>query len=483
MASVTNGSVVIIQQGTTNLESAFSTNNAKWVRASKFGGTSGGGVSSASLQSAYNQASTINTSVANGAVQIVNVQALDTDKQITISNIATTETFSVDGDGQIEVGIAPNNYILPTSSNGKLTGDVLSFDSVTKQLNFTTPAGGTGSNLSLGAVTATTVDIDIDGGGTSAQIPESDGVTAGVMSVTKFNEVVANNAKVTNATHTGEVTGSTALTVSETVITNKTGVTAASADSILIIDDTDGLFKSVTAQSIADLGGGGGIPSIQNVGTTSLVSTAGGDVKGLVAGTNITFSPITGTDVTINSSITGSGAITTAYTLDFNHPGNLGHGDVLNLGMGQGVVVAPAGAYANLIPGIVGFDSHLTFIGVMSSGSYTAQSDTVFDIDVLIYNVTQSPALTGAITSTNALPNLASWKTLKSTQLTFVTASQRFYSTDSVNLTGEPTVGSLDGAWLATDRYICTLRIEQNNTPFLSTVPDVTVSIDFSIDV
>jgi hypothetical protein len=68
------------------------------------------------------------------------------------------------------------------------------------------------------------------------------------------SDVTANNAKVTNATHTGEVTGSGALTVDKTAISNKTLVTAAAGDHILAGDasDTDNL-KKVTAQTIADL--------------------------------------------------------------------------------------------------------------------------------------------------------------------------------------------------------------------------------------
>ena len=73
------------------------------------------------------------------------------------------------------------------------------------------------------------------------------------------SEVTANNAKVTNATHTGQVTGSGALTVDKTAITDQSAGTVASGDLVLIsdVDDTNNL-KKVTAQSIADLGGGGG---------------------------------------------------------------------------------------------------------------------------------------------------------------------------------------------------------------------------------
>jgi len=76
--------------------------------------------------------------------------------------------------------------------------------------------------------------------------------------VSANSNVTANTAKVTNATHTGEVTGATTLTLDKTAITNKSSATVASGDLLLIADINDSNnLKQVTAQSIADLGGGG----------------------------------------------------------------------------------------------------------------------------------------------------------------------------------------------------------------------------------
>lgn len=67
-------------------------------------------------------------------------------------------------------------------------------------------------------------------------------------------DVVANTAKITNATHTGEVTGSTTLTLDKTAITNQSAATVATGDLVLIVDiDDSNNLKKVTAQSIADL--------------------------------------------------------------------------------------------------------------------------------------------------------------------------------------------------------------------------------------
>jgi hypothetical protein len=118
------------------------------------------------------------------------------------------------------------------------------------------------TNLSVGTITATTLDVNSDTG-TNATLPSATGSDAGLMSAAKFNEVVANNSKVSNATHTSEVTGSTALTLDKTAISNKTLVTADGADHVLIGDasDADNLKKVL----VSDFLGGGG-----NLGDTNL---------------------------------------------------------------------------------------------------------------------------------------------------------------------------------------------------------------------
>jgi len=65
----------------------------------------------------------------------------------------------------------------------------------------------------------------------------------------------------THPNHSGEVTSTAdgAQVVASTAISNKSTVTAAATDEILISDASDsGALKKVTAQTIADLGGGGG---------------------------------------------------------------------------------------------------------------------------------------------------------------------------------------------------------------------------------
>jgi hypothetical protein len=112
------------------------------------------------------------------------------------------------------------------------------------------------TDLSEGTTTNTTVDVN-SSDGTNATLLEASTSRAGVLSKAKFDEIVANTAKVTNATHSGDASGATALTLLSAAITGKPFATVASGDLLLIadIDDSNNL-KQVTAQDVADLGGG-----------------------------------------------------------------------------------------------------------------------------------------------------------------------------------------------------------------------------------
>jgi len=119
------------------------------------------------------------------------------------------------------------------------------------------------TDLSLGAPSADSIQIlSSDGTGVTLklatavadQVPPNN--MAGLMSPEQVDEIIANTAKVSNATHTGEVTGSGALTVDVTAISNRDLVTAAGGDHVMIRDATDGLLKKVDA--IDFLSGGSG---------------------------------------------------------------------------------------------------------------------------------------------------------------------------------------------------------------------------------
>jgi hypothetical protein len=122
-------------------------------------------------------------------------------------------------------------------------------------------------NGEVGAITLTTDDIS-DSGQTNKWATAAEKTKLGFITVTQAvdldtleSDTVANNAKVTNATHTGEVTGSISLTIDKTAITNRTAVVPVGADYIIFSDTSDsGNLKKAL---ISDLptGGGGGTPA------------------------------------------------------------------------------------------------------------------------------------------------------------------------------------------------------------------------------
>lgn len=142
--------------------------------------------------------------------------------------------------------------------------------------------------------------------------------------VSNNTSVAANTAKVTNATHTGDVTGDTALTVDKTAISGKTGVTAATDDYVLIGDTSDANnLKKVTAQSIADLGGGGGASQLSDLSDVNTSTPTNRNV--LVAdGVDFESRALVEDDISdLGSYITASSADTlTNKTFDANGTGN-----------------------------------------------------------------------------------------------------------------------------------------------------------------
>ena len=136
------------------------------------------------------------------------------------------------------------------------------------------------TNLSEGTTTTTTVDVN-SSDGTNATLVAASTSRAGVMTKAKFDEVVvntakvgitptqasditANNAKVTNATHTGDVTGSGALTIGAKKVTIP--MLADGTDGELITWDTAGVATTVpagTATHVLTSNGAGAVPTFQ----------------------------------------------------------------------------------------------------------------------------------------------------------------------------------------------------------------------------
>ncbi len=150
-------------------------------------------------------------------------------------------------------------------------------------------------------------------------------VTQAVDLDTIESDTATNNAKVSNATHTGDVTGATGLTAQPAIITGKPSATVAGGDLLLIADINDSnALKQVTAQSIADLGGGSYTnEQAQDAVGGILTDTTSIDAIYDDAGNTISFQreALTG-DVTAsknsNTTTIANNAVTTAKIADDN---------------------------------------------------------------------------------------------------------------------------------------------------------------------
>ena len=101
-----------------------------------------------------------------------------------------------------------------------------------------------------------TGDVVGPAGATDGNIALYDGATGKLIkdSTVSGADVIANNAKVTNATHTGEVTGATVLTADKTIISNQADTVITASDYILFGDADDSTnLKKDTVQGIIDL--------------------------------------------------------------------------------------------------------------------------------------------------------------------------------------------------------------------------------------
>lgn len=106
------------------------------------------------------------------------------------------------------------------------------------------------TDLSEGTNTETTVDVN-SSDGTNATLVAASTSRAGLLTKAKFDEIVANTAKVTNATHTGDVTGSVALTIAADAVTYSKMQNVVNDERILgRVSGADGVVEELTPAQV-----------------------------------------------------------------------------------------------------------------------------------------------------------------------------------------------------------------------------------------
>ncbi len=174
----------------------------------------------------------INTAAQSGAAtalfQNTNV---GTDSPV-IECDAAAGNVTLESNGDIDL-----NGNMDVSGNITIVGTVDGIDIATDVAANTAKNTNVSTSLSVGTVGINTVGITSDGGTDDVVLPAATVSAAGMLTTAKWGEIVANNAKVSNASHTGDVTGSTSLTITANAVDDThidwgTGANQVSADDI-----------------------------------------------------------------------------------------------------------------------------------------------------------------------------------------------------------------------------------------------------------
>ena len=169
----------------------------------------------------------------------------DGDKgDITVSSSGATWTIDADAVSYSKIqNVSATDRILGRDTAGAGVIEEITPANLRTMINVTDGANvNVSTNLSLGTVTATAMDVN-SSDGTNATLTQADTNNAGLLSAAKWNEIVANTLKVTNATHTGEITGSTTLSLDVTAITNQNLTTDVQGSDELVISDGGTIAK------------------------------------------------------------------------------------------------------------------------------------------------------------------------------------------------------------------------------------------------
>jgi len=156
-----------------------------------------------SKNAVYDKVEAMDTAIGLNTAKETNV---DTDLSIGTKTATTLDINSSDGD----------NATIPEANTDD--AGLLGADKYDEIVANTLKDTNTITNLSEGASTETTVDVD-SSDGTNATLVAASTTRAGLLTKAKWDEIVANSLKSTNATHSGEVTGSGALTIATSAVT------------------------------------------------------------------------------------------------------------------------------------------------------------------------------------------------------------------------------------------------------------------------
>jgi hypothetical protein len=272
-------------------ETDMTSANVTFTDAGKFGATlaSGGVVGGVTtLQSAYEVSSTSNeiiTNTTNNALCIQRGTLADTDDVLCVQNGALSTTFAVQGDGAVDattVNTGQGDNELYAMNQAVQTTDSVTFNNIT-------PTG------TVDGRDVATDGTKLDGIEAGAEVNTVDSVNtqtgAVVLDADDVSDAATTN-KYTTAADITKLAGIEALAdvTDETNVVSAldgatlTAVTVASTDKVIVQDASDSdNIKTVTAQSIADLGGGGGGGDAEFIGTFTV---SGGNLT--ITGLNFT---------------------------------------------------------------------------------------------------------------------------------------------------------------------------------------------------
>jgi len=274
--------------------------------------------------------------------------------------------------------------------------------------------------LSIGTTTATTVAITSDGGADDVVIPAAINGTAGLLTDAKWDEIVANTGKTTNATHTGDVTGATELTIGagKVLESHLKCINEPTDEYYLTYEETTGDFEWQTAAGGGDVSKVG-TPVDNQIGVWTGDGTIEGDADFIWDSSSLSVARAAiGTAQTVGSSLVNATAAASAaqqFSPVFELEGQGWKTDAtaatveVKWGLQTRPVegaAAPTGILdflSSIGGGAFSSKANLTSAGVLTAttfvGALTGQADTVATITGLAPDTATTQATQAAITS------------------------------------------------------------------------------------